>query len=211
MNKHLVQLLERCPELQVCREEIEQVFVAMCASLRGGGKLLLAGNGGSAADAEHWTGELLKGFCSKRPLSARERDSLPGDIGTKLQGGIPAIPLTGFTALTTAFNNDVDPQLTFAQLIWALGRPGDVFIGISTSGRSPNVLRAMRAARELGLVTIGFCGAKKAEILDLSDIALRAPSESTPLIQQIHITAAHIICGEVEADLFREKVNLASA
>jgi D-sedoheptulose 7-phosphate isomerase len=110
----------------------------------------------------------------------------------------------------TAIGNDYGYELVFERQVHGLGKPGDVFIGISTSGRSPNILRALRKARELGLVTVGFCGARKGEMLDLCDIALCAPSESTPLIQQIHITSAHIICGEVEKRLFRHSASVAA-
>jgi len=139
MNSHLIHLLDRRPELEVCQDEIGKVFLALSQCLRNGGKLLLCGNGGSASDAEHWAGELLKGFAQKR--CQNKMASLPGHLRDKLQGALPAIPLTGFSALSTAFANDVDPQLVFAQLIWALGKPGDVLIGISTSGDAVNVLR----------------------------------------------------------------------
>jgi len=108
-----------------------------------GGKALRCGNGGSAADAEHWAGELLRGFVHKRPLNPNEKHGLPAELGIKLQGALPAIPLTGFVSLGTAFSNDVDPQLVFAQPVWGLGRPGDSLVGITPSGNTHNVCAAM--------------------------------------------------------------------
>lgn len=173
-------------------DQLVQVSEAITNCFRSGGKLLLAGNGGSAGDAQHIAGEFL---------SRLNFDRAP----------LPAIALTVDTSVLTAIGNDYGYEQVFERQVRGLGRPGDVLIGISTSGRSPNVLRAMRKAREMGLVTIAFCGSRKTEIIELSDIALCAPAESTPLIQQIHITAAHIICGEVERALFQEETRLASA
>jgi len=164
-------------------EQMEAVCNAITDCFQAGGKVLLAGNGGSAADAQHIAGEFV---------ARLNFDRAP----------LPAIALTVDTSVLTAVGNDYGYEQVFERQVHALGRRGDVFIGISTSGRSPNILRAMRKAKELGLVTIAFCGAQKAEIQDLSDIALRAPSQQTPHIQQIHITAAHIICARVEAALF---------
>jgi D-sedoheptulose 7-phosphate isomerase len=202
MNLHLTNLVDRRPELASCHEEIDRVFAALCGSLRQGGKLLLCGNGGSAADAEHWTGELLKGFCSKRPLSTQDKASLPADLGAKLQGGIPAIPLTGFTALTTAFSNDVDPSLTFAQLVWALGKPGDVLIGISTSGNAANVCAAMGAAQAKGLVRIGLTGQTGGKLLPLTDLCIRVPATETYRIQEFHLPVYHCLSLMLEDEFF---------
>ena len=129
MNPHIDNLLRRCPQLDACRPEVEKTFAILRDCFQSGGKLLLCGNGGSAADAEHWAGELLKGFGQKRPLSPAEKQGLPEALGLKLQGALPVIPLTGFISLSTAFANDVDPNLIFAQLVWGLGRPGDVLVG----------------------------------------------------------------------------------
>lgn len=202
MNKHLVQLVERCPALASCEKDITQVFGVMCTSLRAGGKLLLAGNGGSAADAEHWTGELLKGFCSKRPLSPTETGKLPAEMARKLQGGIPAIPLTGFIALSTAFNNDVDPNLTFAQLVWALGKPGDVLIGISTSGNAANVAAAMQAAKAKSIVCVGLTGLTGGKLLPLTDLCIRVPATETFRIQELHLPVYHCLSLMLEDELF---------
>ena len=158
----------------------------IAASLRAGGKLLLAGNGGSAADAQHIAAEFLSRF---------KFDRTP----------LPAIALTTDTSVLTAVGNDYGFEQVFERQVRGLGRPGDVFIAISTSGRSPNVLLALKAAREMGVVTVGFTGAAGGAMRALCDLVLAAPSEETALIQQVHITAAHAICGMVERDLFPPK------
>jgi len=156
---------------------------AITAAFRDGGKLLLAGNGGSAADAQHIAGEFLSRFAFDRhPL--------------------PAVALSTDTSVLTAVGNDYGYDFVFERQVRGLGRRGDVFLGISTSGRSPNILKALSAARDLGLVTIGFTGASGGDMPALCDHCLRAPSDKTPLIQQIHIVAAHAVCGIVETDLF---------
>jgi D-sedoheptulose 7-phosphate isomerase len=160
------------------------ISTAIAKAFRAGGKVMLAGNGGSAADAQHIAGEFL---------SRLNFDRAP----------LAAIALTVDTSVLTAIGNDYGYEQVFERQVHGLGRPGDVFIGISTSGRSPNILRALRKAREIGVTTIGFCGGRRTEMWDLCDIVMSAPSESTPLIQQVHITAAHIICGEVERELFK--------
>lgn len=157
-----------------------------------GGKVLLAGNGGSAGDAQHIAGEFL---------SRLNFDRSP----------LPAIALTTDTSVLTAIGNDYGYELVFERQVRGLGNPGDLFIGISTSGRSPNVVRALRAAREKGLATIGFCGKDTRDMGPLCDLTVRAPSSDTPLIQQIHIVAAHIVCGEVERILFGSQQTPAAA
>jgi D-sedoheptulose 7-phosphate isomerase len=164
---------------------IQAIADRIARALRAGGKLLLAGNGGSAADAQHIAGELLSRFAFDR-------------------NPLPAIALTTDTSVLTAIGNDYGYEQVFERQIRGLGRRGDVFVAISTSGRSPNVLAALRAAREIGVATVGFTGAKDAGMRALCDLILAAPSEDTPLIQQIHITAAHAICGLVERELFRK-------
>lgn len=155
----------------------------IAAALDAGHKLLLAGNGGSAADAQHIAGELLSRFAfDRRPL--------------------PAIALTTDTSVLTAIGNDYGYERVFERQVRGLGRQGDVFVGLSTSGRSPNILAALAAAREGGLTTIGFTGAGGLAMQPQCDLLLVAPSDHTPIIQQIHITAAHAICGLVERRLF---------
>lgn len=199
---HLKNLLARAPALEPCMPDIVKAYSAMRDSLSRGGTLLLCGNGGSAADCEHWAGELLKGFASKRPLPADIRQKLPGDLGTKLQGAIRAIPLTGFLSLATAFANDVDPHLTFAQLVYGIGRPGDVLVGISTSGNSVSVCTAIETANAMGLITVGLTGQTGGRLAGLASIAIKAPSPETYRIQEYHLPIYHCLCLMLEEEFF---------
>src|SRR5579885_2703989 len=156
---------------------------ALAACLEGGGKVLLAGNGGSAGDAQHIAGEFL---------CRLNYDRAP----------IAAVALTTDSSTLTAIGNDYGYEHVFSRQVLGLGRDGDALIAISTSGRSPNVLRAVEAARQRRMAVIGFTGRSGGDMAALCDLCLRAPADSTPLVQQLHITAAHIICGLVEARLF---------
>jgi len=155
----------------------------IASALRAGNKLLLAGNGGSAADAQHIAGEFVSRFHYDRP-------------------GLPAIAITTDTSILTAIGNDYGYERLFERQVQALGQRGDVFIGISTSGNSPNVVAALRQACEMGIYTIGFTGAGGGKMLELCDLVLRIPSPETPKIQEGHITVGHIICGLVESAIF---------
>jgi D-sedoheptulose 7-phosphate isomerase len=162
---------------------VSEIVDRLAATLSSGNKILLAGNGGSAADAQHIAGELLSRlFFDRDPVAA--------------------IALTTDSSVLTAIGNDYGYERVFERQILGLGRAGDAFIAISTSGRSPNILRAVNAARRIGLTVIGFTGISGGDIATHCDCCLRAPSDSTPLIQQLHITAGHVICGLVEARLF---------
>lgn len=205
MNSHLDRLLTRRPELAECRPDIEKAFQALEASFRRGGKLLLCGNGGSAADCEHWSGELLKGFASKRPLPARFRDALPPQLFENLQGGLPAIPLPSFVSLNTAFANDVSTDLAFAQLVWALGSPGDVLVAISTSGNAANVCSAVEAAKAKEIVTIGMTGRGGGRLSTLVDIAIRVPADIVYEIQEGHEAIYHCLCLMIEDAMFADE------
>jgi D-sedoheptulose 7-phosphate isomerase len=201
-NPHLDNLVSRAPALSECVGEVEQAFHLLRDSFRAKGKLLLCGNGGSAADADHWAGELLKGFCSKRPLTPEEKAKLSPEIGDKLQRALPVIPLSSFPALSSAFANDVAPELTFAQLVWGLGNPGDVLIGISTSGNARNVCSAMEAARAKGLVTIALTGQGGGKLSPLCDLSIRVPAKETYLIQEYHLPIYHCLCLMLEDEFF---------
>jgi D-sedoheptulose 7-phosphate isomerase len=168
------------------RRAIDEIAAIISTALTDGRKLLLAGNGGSAADAQHIAGEMLSRFNHDRaPLSA--------------------LALTTDSSVLTAIGNDYGYERLFERQILGLGCPGDVFVAISTSGRSPNILRAIDAARQKRLVAVGFTGRSGGEMASRCDLCLHAPSDSTPLIQQIHITAGHIICGLVEDRLFPQR------
>ncbi|MDR0902583.1 MAG: SIS domain-containing protein [Opitutaceae bacterium] len=195
-------LFTRRPELEACREQILQARDALLACYRAGGKLLLCGNGGSASDCDHISGELLKGFMSRRTLTAAESEGLSPELAGKLQRGLPAIPLSNFPALGTAFTNDVDPLLIYAQLVNALGRPGDVLIGISTSGNAKNVRAAAEVARARKLPVIALTGRAGGALRQLADICVNVPADETYLIQELHLPVYHYLCQAVEAELF---------
>ncbi len=189
----LDELLARIPALRICGQEISDAFELLHSSLLAGGKLLLCGNGGSAADAEHWAGELLKGFMHPRKLSAEEAKNLPDGLRKGLQWALPAIPLTGFPSLSSAFANDVKPEFVFAQLVWALGKKDDVLIAISTSGSSANVCHAAETARALGVRVLALTGETGGKLRALSDVCISAPSRSTPLVQEFHLPIYHCL------------------
>jgi len=185
--QHSCEVLERAAQDAALRRSLAAIADRIARTFRAGGKVLLAGNGGSAADAQHIAGEFL---------SRLRFDRHP----------LPAIALTTDSSVLTAVGNDYGYDQVFERQLRGLGRKGDVFIAISTSGRSPNVLAALAAARELGIVTVGFTGTAPgaAAMLPLCHLVLAAPSDDTPLIQQIHITAAHAICEIVERNLFKK-------
>jgi D-sedoheptulose 7-phosphate isomerase len=164
--------------------EIEAITARCLAALRAGNKILLAGNGGSAADAQHLAAEFVSRFYFDRP-------------------GLPAIAFTTDTSALTAIGNDYGFERLFSRQVEALGRPGDVFIGISTSGRSPNILAALRECRAKGISTVGFSGESGGDMPSLCDHLLRMPSTETPKIQEGHIVCGHIVCGLVEREMFK--------
>lgn len=204
MQLQLETLTRRHPVMAECVDSIERAFTLMRDSLRAEGTLYLAGNGGSAADADHWTGELLKGFCKMRPLSAEDRARMRPDIADKLQGGIRAIPLTGFSAFTTAFSNDVSAELVWAQLVYTLGRKGDVFIGLSTSGNARNVCLAAEAARAKGLVVVGLTGKHGGTLKGLCDLCICVPATETYHVQELHLPTYHCLSLMLEDEFFTE-------
>jgi D-sedoheptulose 7-phosphate isomerase len=193
MSSHLENLIERYPALGECRPDIQKAFDLLAAAFRKDGKLLLCGNGGSAADSEHWAGEMLKGFAHSRPLSPAMREGLPTEMATHLQWAFPVIPLTGFTSFATAFSNDVNPEYAFAQLVFALGRQGDVLATLSTSGNSPNVCRAADVARARGLSVLALTGAKGGKLKELADVCICVPSTQTPHVQEFHLPIYHCL------------------
>ena len=201
----LESLLQRLPELTPCRPSILATYQALHDCLRRGGKLLLCGNGGSAADADHWAGELLKGFKRLRPLSAEDQARFRPELAHRLQGALPAIPLTGFPALSSAFGNDVAPELVFAQLTWALGKPGDVWIGLSTSGQATNVCAAAEVARARGLITVGLTGESGGRLAPLCDHVIRAPARETYRVQEYHLPLYHCLSLMLEDAFFGDE------
>ena len=205
----LNELIERYPSLAACREDIEAAKNALIDCYEKDGKLLLAGNGGSAADCEHIVGELMKGFLLKRPIPDSKRENMKArcpeitlSVLDKLQMGLPAISLTSINALNSAFANDVDPELMFAQSVFALGREGDVLIAISTSGNAGNVAEAARVARAIGMKVIALTGRDGGALKKLSDVCVIAPECETFKIQELHLPIYHWLCAEVEKYFF---------
>jgi len=204
-HRHLTELIKRLPELAGSQAAISAAYEALRDCYQSGGKILLCGNGGSAADADHWAGELLKSFCKDRPLSAAERGGLRPELADKLEGALPAIPLTGFAAASTAFGNDVDPQLAYAQLTWGLGRRGDVLVGLSTSGNAANVRAAAEVARAKGMKVIGLTGATGGKLQPFCDVCICAPSTETFRVQEYHLPIYHCLCLMLEEHFFGGK------
>lgn len=207
----LVDLLERYPALIPCRQSIEAAFTLMQESFRSGGKLLVCGNGGSAADSEHIVGELMKGFMLKRPIPVTMRQKLMavspengGMLADQLQGALPAVSLVGHCALSTAFANDVEPSMVFAQQVYGLGQQGDVLLGISTSGNSANVCHAMEVALAMRMSTIGLTGPGGGKMSGLSTVLIGVPAKNTPLVQELHLPVYHALCAMLEEAFFDE-------
>ena len=198
-------MVERYPELTACKNEVALAIDAVVECYNNGGKVLIIGNGGSAADAEHISGELLKGFLSKRPVTGAELSALSaelGDAAEKLQRGIPAVPLTSLSAALSAFANDVDPELVFAQLVFALGKENDLVVGLSTSGNSKNVVKALEVAKALGIRTVAMTGASGGVLADIADVTVKAPVAETYKVQEYHLPIYHAICAEAERLIF---------
>ena len=205
----LAELERRYPELQACVPSVERAFELLSACYRNGGLVLVCGNGGSAADSEHIVGELMKGFLSQRPVDAATRskllEALPNDgayLSDHLQGALPAISLVSHAALTSAYANDVAPDMVFAQQVYGYGRPGDVLFALSTSGNSTNVVRALQVARALGLRTVGLTGSEGGRMRDLCDVAIRVPFDRVVEIQERHLPVYHALCTMLEAAFF---------
>ena len=207
--KYLEELVERYPVLDVVKDDVRKAYELLEACYEQGGKLLIAGNGGSCADAEHIVGELMKGFVKRREVSdsfaecLRNADEVRGaELPKKLQGGLPAIALTGHAGLSTAYLNDVDGDLIFAQQTYGYGRPGDVLIGISTSGNAKNVMYAMTVAKALGMKTIGLTGKDGGALKREADVSVVVPETETFKIQELHLPVYHALCLMLEERFF---------
>lgn len=199
--EHLERLMKRYPMLAGMREEIELVFCIMKDSYEKGGKLLVCGNGGSAADSDHIVGELMKGFYKQRKLPAAEKIRF-GEQGEKLQGALPAIALSQHSALSTAFLNDVDPDMVFAQQVYGYGAEDDVFLGLSTSGNSVNVISAAKVAAAKGMKVIAMTGKDGGAMRELCDVCLVVPAQMTADIQEFHLPIYHALCAMLEDYFF---------
>lgn len=209
--KHIEVLVNRYPVLNSVKDEIVEAYFLLVESYKNEGKLLIAGNGGSAADAEHIVGELMKGFKLPRKLNENFTDKLISEneeLGTvlaeSLQGALPAIALDGHPALSTAYMNDCEPLLCFAQQVNGYGKAGGVFLGISTSGNSKNILYAATTAHAKGMKVIGLTGAKDSKLTQMSDVCIKVPQTETYMIQELHLPVYHCLCLMLEDEFFGE-------
>ena len=212
MEEQLNLLIERYPKLMVCKEDIKKAYELLEMAYSNGRKLLVCGNGGSASDSEHIVGELMKEFKLKRKVfndhaaALKDIDAELGQVlADNLQGALPAISLTGHSSLQTAYMNDAVPELVFAQQVNGYGKPGDVFLGISTSGNSKNVVYAAVNAKAKGLKVIGLTGAKENKLMKYADVCIRVPETETYKIQEYHLPVYHCLCLMLEDKFFGEK------
>ena len=205
----LEDLIKRYPQLDCCKDALQNTLDAMIRCREGDGTLFFCGNGGSCADSEHIVGELMKSFMLKRPLSTDEIKAYEDNFGddgknlaSNLEHGFKAISLTGHPSLNTAVANDTDAEVIFAQQLNCLGRKGDLLMGISTSGNSKNVIHAVRTAKIKGLTTVGLTGEKGGMLKEMCDIAICVPSSCTPVIQELHLPVYHWLCIALEAHFY---------
>jgi D-sedoheptulose 7-phosphate isomerase len=198
---HYIRLFERYPSLAPLKTDFLQAYSLISRCFRMGGKLLVCGNGGSAADADHIVGELMKGFYKRRKLSPEMINQL-GVIGEKLQGALPAIALTQHTALYTAFTNDMDAAYAFAQQVYGYGREHDVLFALSTSGNAKNVIHAVETANALGLATVGLTGKKGGKLKKICQSCINVPADITADIQELHLPVYHTLCAMLEEEFF---------
>ncbi len=198
-------LYARYPELQGCKADITSAIKMMTNSFENKGKVLVAGNGGSSSDAEHFCGELVKGFLLPRSLSkenANKYDKIDESLKSNLQEGLPCISLGVSHSLVSAFSNDMSWEYAFAQQVHVLGSPEDIFFGISTSGNSQNVVNAALVAKGKGIKVVALTGEKESRLSQISDVCIKAPSEITHIAQEFHLPIYHFICIELEKHFY---------
>ena len=205
----LAELMERYPSLRECESDIIAARDMMLEVYRAGGKILVCGNGGSCADSDHIVGELMKGFLLRRPMSEQMKNRFTDTLGEdanelidKLQCGIPAISLPAQSAVLSAYANDVDGDLVYAQLVFGYATEKDMLIGISTSGNSRNVVPAAKVAKALGARTLALTGARDSKLSALCDCTVRVPETETFKVQELHLPVYHYLCAAVERELF---------
>ena len=193
------ELMERYPALEVCRDSIQQAAELMIDIYRRGGKVLVCGNGGSAADSEHIVGELMKGFLFPRTVTDGR---IPEALRKNLQGALPAISLPSQCSILSAFVNDVEPDMMYAQLVYGYAREQDLVIGISTSGNSKNVVNAVKVANSIGAKTLSLTGEGGGILGKISDVTVKVPAMETFKIQEYHLPVYHYLCAAVEKYFF---------
>ena len=211
VKRQLEDLIKRYPELEVCKKDIEKAYLLLEKAYDSDHKLLIAGNGGSAADSEHMAGELMKKFKVSRPVDkkfAQKLKSIDKSRATKLiknlEKPLRAVPLTSHIAITTAYMNDADATGVFAQQMLGFGDKGDVFLAISTSGNSENIISACVVAKALGIKVIGLTGQNKAILDDYADVCIKVPEKETYKIQELHLPVYHCLCLMLESNYFEK-------
>ena len=198
----LDELYVRYPQLKCCEGEITKAFDLLLSCYRNGGKVLTCGNGGSAADAEHIVGELLKKFRKHRDIDSSVAAKLPPELVAKLEGALPAVSLVSMSGILTAFANDVAWETAFAQQVYGLGKPGDVLIALSTSGNSANCVNAALVAKAKGMKVVALTGAGGGKLGELADAAIKVLETETYKIQELHLPVYHALCAAVENNQF---------
>lgn len=213
MNRFVDLLVNRYPDLAGCADQVKRAYDVLAEAFADGGKALVCGNGGSAADSDHVVGELMKGFKLPRPVSQQVRQQLAtafpedGDyLATRLQGALPAIALTGHGAFASAFANDVAADMGFAQQVFGYGAPHDVLIAISTSGNSANVINALKVARARGITTVGLTGRSGGKMAALCDVLVNVPADETSAVQEFHLPVYHVLCEMLEVRFFGKEL-----
>ena len=211
-EKKISELIERYPALEICRNDLKTAVEEICDSFRSGNKLITCGNGGSAADAMHIVGELMKSFLLPRKIEEfnpefvkRAEEFFPSDINyfkANLQCALPAISLVAETALTTAYANDNAPDLSFAQQIFGIGKQGDILLAISTSGKSENVIYAVEVAKVMGITSIAMTGRHGGRLKHVADFSICVPADSSYTVQEFHLPIYHMICLAAENEFF---------
>ncbi|MGB4589971.1 MAG: SIS domain-containing protein [Clostridiaceae bacterium] len=200
------------PNLQYLKENMRKSIALMTINILSGGKVLICGNGGSASDSEHIAGELLKEFYIKRPINYEFREKLIAaygeegrDMAGSLQGAIPAISLISQTGFLSAYGNDAKPELSFAQEVFAYGKPSDMLIAISTSGNAKNVCYAAMIAKSLDVFVLSLTGEDGGNLRKHSDVLLNVPEKETYLVQELHLPLYHLLCRGIEYEIFGEE------
>ena len=209
MNAFLDELLNRYPVLTDCKDEIQAAGNMILETYNAGGKILVCGNGGSCSDSDHIVGELMKGFLGKRKMSVDQQEIFRKILGSdaenlieKLQCGIPAISLPAQSAVLSAFANDVDAELVYAQMVFGYAKVEDMFIGLSTSGNSKNVVMAAKVAKAMGMRTLALTGAKGSVLSEICDCTVSVPETETFKVQELHLPVYHYLCAWVETQIF---------
>lgn len=209
LEKHIELLLSRYAELECIKDDIINAYLAFEECYENGGKLLIAGNGGSAADAEHIAGELMKNFKLRRKVSEEVAENLKkvdfvrgSKLAENLEAALPAISLTAHEALSTAYINDSDPLGVFSQQLFGFGKKGDVFLGISTSGNSENIMKAAVVAKAMGIKVVGLTGSNGGELAEIADVSVKVPEKETYMVQELHLPIYHCWCLMLEEKFF---------